>query len=489
MSSFGILSYGAYIPRRRLARQSIFDALGWAVPSLKSFTKGARSFGDWDEDAITMAVAAAQDSFRRLSANAPKHSTIKTIDALTFASTSAPFLDRQNAGIIASALDLPKITHVTDASGSQRVASSALLNANQSRERTTLITSGERRPTKPGSTAEILTGDAGAAILLGTGNPVAEIIGTQSCYADLVDHYRTNETAFDYQLEERWFRDMGLTTLTPQTVTPLLEAASVDLTEIIHIIAPTNNPSLAKAVCDSLCADRTKLAPSLFEECGYSGATHPLLMLAHTLDHAQAGDLILMTAFGQGCDALLVRKLVDLPPNPFGHSLENKVVEENYLKFLSAAGGIDIDRGIRAERDNRTAQTVAFAKSRDVYGFVGGLCQVCGTAQFPKSRRCVNPDCGALDQQIDYSFADRTGTIKSFTEDWLAFTREPPLIYGNVTFEGGGNVFMEMAGFTPGGINIGDAVLPQFRIKDFDDMRGFRRYFWKAGPMQGGQHG
>ena len=163
--------------------------------------------------------------------------------------------------------------------------------------------------------------------------------------------------------------------------------------------------------------------------------------------------------------------------------------ETNYIKFLSASGAIDIDWGMRAERDNRTAQTVAYNKSRDIYGFVGGICSACGTPQFPKSRRCVNPDCGALDTQADYRFAERRATIKSFTEDWLAFTREPPLVYGNVDFEGGGNIFMEMTGFAPGAAQIRSPVEMAFRIKDIDQARGFHRYFWKAAPATGGDRG
>jgi uncharacterized OB-fold protein len=62
----------------------------------------------------------------------------------------------------------------------------------------------------------------------------------------------------------------------------------------------------------------------------------------------------------------------------------------------------------------------------------------------------------------------------------MAFNRNPPLIYGNISFEGGGNMFIEMTGFTPGDIAIGDKVEMDFRIKDIDDKRGFQRYFWKA---------
>ena len=480
MSAAGILGYGAYAPRRRLSRQAVFDAVGWAAPALKAFAKGVRAFGDWDEDAVTMAVEAARACLKNAAA-AP--------DALCFASTTAPFLDRQNAGIVAAALDLASDTHVFDAAGSQRAATSALVNAFQDDKRRTLIAAADRRPTKAGSSMEMLAGDAGAALLIGPGDPVADILGVQSVYADFVDHYRTATSETDYVLEERWFREEGLAKLAPQAVQPVLEKARIKIDKVAHLIAPLPNPALAGAVAKTLGADAARLSNPLFEECGHAGAAHPLLMLVDTLDKAAPGDLILLTAFGQGCDAVLVRKKRNLEGSNASIAISCYAVEENYAKFLSASGALDIDRGIRAERDNRTAQTVAYAKSRDVYGFVGGLCKACNTPQFPKARRCVNPECGALDQQADYRFADRAATVKSFTEDWLAFTREPPLIYGNIAFDGGGNVFMEMTGFKPGDLAVGAVVEMQFRIKDIDEQRGFHRYFWKAAPARGGGDG
>ena len=462
-----------------MSRSTIVEAIGWTAPSLKALARGARAFGDWDEDAITMAVEAARNCLKG-STTAP--------DALCFASTTAPFLDRQNAGLAAAALDMPQQTHVYDAAGSQRAATSALINANQT-SRTTLIAAGERRPTKPGNPLHLQSGDAGAAILIGNGEPIAEIVGTNTVYADIVDHYRTQQNETDYVLEERWFREEGLAKLTPTAVESLLKDAGFSIRDINKLVVPVHSASLAGAVAGALGADREILSDTLFNLCGYAGAAHPLLMLTDALENAKTGDLILLTAFGQGCDAILLRKLNKKTGDSVASAVKHHSIEESYLKFLSASGAIDIDRGIRSERDNRTAQTVAYAKSRDTYGFVGGLCKACGTPQFPKSRRCVNPDCGALDQQTEYRFAERSATIKSFTEDWLAFTREPPAIYGNVSFEGGANVFMEMTGFTPGEAEIGAAVEMAFRIKDIDEIRGFHRYFWKAHPRRGGSNG
>ena len=65
--------------------------------------------------------------------------------------------------------------------------------------------------------------------------------------------------------------------------------------------------------------------------------------------------------------------------------------------------------------------------------------------QFPRSRACVNPDCRAFDTQDRQRARERQGTVKTYTEDWLAVTRSPPLVYGNVALDDGGNVFIEFA--------------------------------------------
>jgi 3-hydroxy-3-methylglutaryl CoA synthase len=483
MTAFGIIGFGAYVPRSRMSRQAIFDAIGWAQPSLKSFARGARAFAEWDEDAITMSVEAARRALRWSSA---------TPAVVSFASTTASFIDRQNAGIVTAALDLPARTQSYDVSGSQRAGLSAVIAAAKDQTSTTLVVAADRRPVKAASTLEMLSGDAGAALLLGHGETVAEILGTSSITSDLVDHYRTNASGVDHSFEERWFREAGIGPMTRFAVSPLLEKAGVKPSDIDHLIAPLVNPALARAVADAAGISPDRISDSLYDNCGHAGAAHPLLMLASVLERASRGALILTTAFGQGCDALLLR-VSKVEANDKETStkeqIDNGALEKNYARFLAAGGRIDLDWGMRAERDNRTAQTVAYNKSRDIYGFVGGRCAACGTPQFPRSRRCVNPECAALDTQEDYRFAERRAHIKSFTEDWLAFTRSPPLVYGNVAFEGGGNVFIEMTGFSPGEAAIGREVEMKFRIKDIDVQRGFHRYFWKAAPSGGGDNG
>ena len=44
---------------------------------------------------------------------------------------------------------------------------------------------------------------------------------------------------------------------------------------------------------------------------------------------------------------------------------------------------------------------------------------------------------------------------------------------------------MEFTDVEPGQLDVGMPVELRFRIKDFDERRGFRRYFWKPTPAGG----
>ncbi|MBC6403633.1 MAG: 3-oxoacyl-ACP synthase [Hyphomonadaceae bacterium] len=475
----GITDYDSFVPSQALSRAAIADALGWIKPSIRGMARGARRYADWDEDVLTMSVGAC----RRIVAAAHE-----APGQLCLASTTAPFLDRQNAGVIATALDLPETTRTFEFSGSQRAALSALISLSESTQ-SALLVSSDKRPTRSGSPLEMLAGDAAAAVYLDNRDVIAEIILTRSIQADFVDHYRTVGSRGDYTLEDRWFRDEGLLRIVPEVVKPLLADAGSGPSDISHFILAVPDPSMIRAVGKSLGIDAKNISDNLFGDCGHAGAAHPLLMLADVLDRARPGERILLCAFGQGCDAVLLRTTDRIWQKseriPLADTLQRGRTHDNYMRLLVARDKLDMDWGMRAERDNRTAHSVAYTKSRDVYALVGGKCLTCGTPQFPKARRCVNPQCGALDTQTDYRFADLKAAVKTFTEDWLAFTRTPPLIYGNVSFNGGGNIFLEMTGFGPGEVEIGTPVRPEFRIKDIDKQRGFHRYFWKAAPYAG----
>src|SRR4051812_36695793 len=100
----GIVSFGGYIPRLRLQRKSVASANAWFAPNLQGSAKGERAMANWDEDPIPRSVEAGRDCLPGPDPIAAR----RHIDAIYFASTTAPFSDRQNAGVIAAALSLPE---------------------------------------------------------------------------------------------------------------------------------------------------------------------------------------------------------------------------------------------------------------------------------------------------------------------------------------------------------------------------------------------
>ena len=151
----GITAYGAYIPRLRLQRKAVAQANAWFAPNFVASAKGERAMANFDEDAVTLAVEAGRDC---VPASDPINDRAH-IDAAYFASTSMPFSDRQNAGIVASALSLSDNISSIDISSSQRAGTSALLAGLDAvasgRAKAPLVVAGERRKARAASSQEL----------------------------------------------------------------------------------------------------------------------------------------------------------------------------------------------------------------------------------------------------------------------------------------------------------------------------------------------
>jgi len=477
-NDFGILSFGAYLPRARMQRKAVAAANGWFAPGLKGLGKGERAIGNWDEDTITMAVEAARDCLGDTDRTALKQ--------VVLASTTHPFDDRQNATVVATALHLPSALRTADAAGSLRAGTGALIAALSGRERTLVIASDMRRA-KAGSTQEMQYGDGAAAMLVGEGEPVARLLGAHTESVDFVHQYRMHDRDSDYGWEERWIRDEGYLKLVPKAVGALLKRCGVEPGAVAHFCMPGILSRVQAAVAKKCGFAEGAVRDALGATVGDTGAAHALLMLAAALEDAKPGDKVLVAGFGEGCDVLLleVGAAKGAAKRGVKGALAERREESNYLRWLSFTGTIDLERGMRAEVDKATAMTVLYRNRDMIEGLVGGKCRACGTVQYPRQRYCVNPACNALDSQDDYVFSERTGKVLSYTADGLTYSPDPPTYFGMVQVDGGGRMLMDFTEVDPASMDVGLPVRMVFRIKDADPNRGFVRYFWKAAPARG----
>ena len=471
----GIQACGVYLPRLRLERTTVAAATGWMNPPAGKPAHGARAISSWDEDSLTMGVAAARNCLRRAESSA--------IARVELASTTLPFADRSNAGLLAAALALDGAVSVADVTGSLRCATSALIRALQ-HDMSTLLVAAEKRQAKPGSAQEMELGHGAAAVLIGGGDAAVSMLGTASLARDFVDHHRDADADFDYAFEERWVRDEAYFKLVPATIAKALDSAQVAATAITHFICP-GSPAIAKRIAQTCGFPAEAVTPDLTIRVGNLGSAHALFALALALDSAPPDSTLVLVGFGQGVDVLVLRVNRRTQTEPIvAKTIDGGVPEKSYVRYLSNNGLLDMDFGMRAERDHRSAQTTAYRKRDALTAFTGGRCERCSTVQFPRSRVCVNPQCRQTDTQVPHRLADQGGRVKTFTEDWQAYSPRPPYIYGNVTFAEGGNLFMEFCDLEPGELQVDAPVSFQFRIKDIDRVRHFKRYFWKAAPAR-----
>lgn len=473
----GITAYGAYIPTARLSKKVIAEANAWFDAGLNSLAKGERSICNWDEDTVTMAVEAATDCLSSLNN--------KSLSSLYMASTTFPFVDRQNSVLLSEALNLNRSIRSMDIGASQRAATSALIALLEANNRgNSMLVASEHRRTKAGSRSEMLWGDAAAALTVGAEKIIAEFLGAESLSVDFIDHYRGEGAEFDYEWEERWTRDEGFMKILPGVVAAVLGNASVQAKDIKHFILPTDQARTPSIVAKKLGIKAEAIVDNQIATVGVAGAAQAILLLAKTIQNALPGDLVLLTGFGQGCDAILLR-VTDLV-----HSIKPKIgvngsiargrKDTNYNRFMSFNNLVEKDIGKRGEADKQTFLSGYNRRKNLLTSFLGGKCRSCGTVQIPRDKYCVNPDCNELESQEDYSFSDKNGKVATWTADKLTFDWNPPAYFGMVEFEGGGKLMMDFTEVAEGGIESGSEISVHFRIKQFDTQRGFRKYFWKA---------
>ncbi len=476
----GIARFGAYIPQLRLRRSAIAAANGWANPALKAMARGERSMCCWDEDVVTMAVAAARDAM----GDRPRDE----VSACILASTSAPFADRLNAGLVAGALNLPSALQSFDVGGSLRAGSSGLIAAlavARGHDHPVLFAASERRSSKPASLAEMQNGDAAAAFLIGR-NPAAVLIASHTVTHDFVDHFRAAGEKYDYGWEERWVRDEGYMKLVPAALDGLFRKTNTPRSRVTRFILPTTLRGIAPAIAKKAGIAESSIVDALSENCGFSGAAHGLLMLVQALETARPGDVIALASFANGCDALLFEVTAEIikarPSRGVSGSLARSRPTDDYTRFLSFNGELNIDWGMRAEFGNKYALTVEYRTGRDNLAFLGGRDKQTGVVQFPKTPAAVAPAASGIAQYEDVALADVPAKVVSFTADWLTYYPSPPFYFGLVQFENGARVLMEMVDVSEGALCVGADLEMVFRVKEIDSIRGYRHYFWKATP-------
>jgi hydroxymethylglutaryl-CoA synthase len=469
LMSAPLLAYASYLPRHRLAREEVGAALGIAAG------RGGRVVASFDEDSTTMGVEAARSALAAVTGPHPAPDVY-------FATTSPAYLDKTNAAAIHVALGLDGTGFAADLAGSARSGLAAWRAAAASGGLAVLA---DVRTGLPGSADERGGGDGAAAFLFGGGDdgdggdPIAHVIGAVSRTAEVLDRWRPPGRAHADVWEERFGADRYLP-LIRQVAADVLAAAGLDAAD--HVVLTSPNTAVSKRAASLVKGIvSTGGAP-----IGHSGTADAGLALAAVLDTAGADQTILVLSAADGCDAVLLRTTDELArrrqPVPLAGQLASGT-RVSYPTYLSWRGLLAREAPRRPEPD-RPAGPPSARGEQWKFAFTGTRCTNCGFTHLPPARVCRR--CAAVDQMAPARLADTPGTITTYTVDRLAFSPSPPLMDAVVDFDGGGRYALEVADADAGDLAVGTRVGLVFRR--LYTAGGVHNYFWKARPVQPGQH-
>ena len=479
----GITSYGAYIPRYRMDRKTIFQAMGWFNAATAGVARGEKAVTNYDEDSNTMTVAAAMDCLNGFQRD--------QVDGLYLGSMTFPFVERQNAAICAEAMAFRSDIRTADFCTSRKAGTTALLAACDTVKagdlNNFLVCAADSRLGKPGGNLEHTLGDGAAALLVGRDNVIAELKGYYSLTRDFPDLIRTEGERFPRAWEERWIRDEGYQKLIPAVMTGFQKKYNLAPDDLSKVVIACPNNRVLQGLCKKMGFGAEQVQDTFIDNVGDTGAAMPLMMFVAALESAKPGDKILLVSYGTGGDALLFEatsqiEKVDGHLGVSGH-LDLKKSLDSYTKYLVFRNVIPADVGIRGEDKPFVRLSATYREGQTISSLLGSKCKQCETPQFPKQRVCINPECGAIDQMEDYYFYDKVGRINSYTGDNLAFSWDPPGMYGLIDFEGGGRLYMDFTDCDLDAVKVGAPVKVSFRRRHVDENRGILTYYWKAVPL------
>jgi hydroxymethylglutaryl-CoA synthase len=470
----GITSLGAYVPVYRLDRDEI--ARMWGGRSIG----GARAVAGYDEDAVTMAVAAALEALKRGGAG---------VNGLSLATTTAPYREKLSAAMVASAIDLPEECRTADFTDSLRAGTIALKAAIDavsagSAEKMMVVASDSRQGAAKSNLEQAL-GDGAAALIIGSEKVIAEVESSYSISNDFTDFWRTDEDRFLRSAEGRFIDEMGYLPTMESAISGLIKKSKLTPADFARFVYYAADARQHAALARRLKLDKAQVQEPLFNEIGNMGTAAAFLMLAAALEKAKSGDRIMFVGYGDGADVFIFRvtdEIKKFQKRPvISHRLAGKTAI-SYGQYLSWRGLMPVEASNLPERSALSLPS-RWRERRAIAALYGAKCKKCGTPQISQigqtPRVCVN--CQAKDAFEPYKFSDKRATLFSYTIDHLQPTLNPPGVNGVIDFEGGGRLICELTDCDIDKVKVGMPLEMTYR-KMFTS-RGIHNYFWKAKPV------
>ncbi|HEX6738702.1 MAG TPA: hydroxymethylglutaryl-CoA synthase [Vicinamibacteria bacterium] len=343
----GILGFGAYVPRLRLAGADIaavWKTAGGAPPPVAE-----KAVAGADEDVVTMSIEASRTALARARVGAGQ------VGALWVGTASKPYAIKPAASMVAEALGLTPRLVAADVefgckSGSDAMQA-ALAFVGSGMVEAALAVGMDVAPSRPGDALEYTAAAGGAAFVFGAaerveGGAVALVEASLSYVTDTPDFFRRDGAAHPRH-GGRFGGEPAYFAHTLAASRALLEELGARPADFAHAVFHQPFPKFVEKAGRDLGFTPAQLRAGLVApRLGNAYAGSSLLGLAAVLDVAAPGERIFLCSYGSGAgsDAFALRATGALPERRSGPTvaqyLDRARRVAGYGEYLKLSGGV-----------------------------------------------------------------------------------------------------------------------------------------------------
>ena len=466
----GIAAYGAYVPRYRLGAETA----GWN-------SRQERTVANFDEDSVTMAVAAGADCLAGRDRNA--------IDGIIFASTTPPYAEKQCAAIVAAALDLRQDIFAVDVANVLRAGTGAMQAALDAvvagRAEQALVVVADSRQGAPRGETERASGDGAAAFVIAAHDVIAEHAGSHSITENMLDMWRTPGDNFVRTWEDRFATEEGIERIVPAALSAYCQREGISPGDVSKLALYAPDARRHIRLAQRLGFGAEQIQEPLFGAVGNTGAAFVPMLLAAALETAGPGDLLLGVSYGDGSDVLGFRVTdgtagAARPAMGVSGWLAAKKVLGSYETYARWREVWTLEDTSRRPAPASPSVSALWREEDKNVRLYGAKCRACGYVQYPAQRVCV--ECRRVDDSEPVRLSEKPAEVFTYSMDYIAGAVDTPLVVAVVDFEGGGRVLCMMTDRELDEVRVGMPVEMSFR--KLRVVNGIHNYYWKAVPRR-----
>ncbi|MBM3308653.1 MAG: hydroxymethylglutaryl-CoA synthase [Candidatus Altiarchaeales archaeon] len=351
MTTVGIVSYGAYIPRYRIRVGEI--ARVWNDDGEK-VSRGLgvyeKSVPAMDEDTVTISVEAARTALENAGINP------QDIGAVYVGSESHPYAVKPSATIVAEAIYATPDLTAADLEFACKAGTAGiqmcmgLVKAGYIKYG--LAIGADTSQGKPGDALEYTASAGGAAYIIGRDKLIAEIKDTYSFTTDTPDFWRREGQEYPehgqrFTGEPAYFRHVV------SASKKIMERNKLKPEDFDHVVFHQPNGKFPKIAAKKLGFSDDQLNTGLLTPLignTYSGSSP--LGLAAVLDEAKANQLILLTSYGSGAgsDSFIIKTTKGIEKRKNVRPVRQLVNRKEYIDYAIYAKFKGKIKGVALER-------------------------------------------------------------------------------------------------------------------------------------------